>query len=168
MSGKCKSTPIKTNNLIYIMIFFQGGCKKISRGGKKKFGAQNYKYLPPPTESLYPPLVVDQTDRYTNKTHQPNIICPQIKSKAAKQKYISFMIQTITRMLVKTLPYRPVQFSSLTKPCYSTELGEHLNSSSALQLFIFLCTCPTLCAGSVSTLMGWLDFIRYLTYYRTI
>jgi len=28
-SGKCKSNPTKTNNLIYIMIFFQGG------GGKK-------------------------------------------------------------------------------------------------------------------------------------
>ena len=105
-------------------------------------------------------MSIDQIDRYTNKTHLPNIICPQIKSKAAKQKYISFMIQTITRMLVKTLPYRPVQFSSLTKPCYSTELGEHLNSSSALQLFIFLCTCPTLCAGSVSTLMGWPDILR--------
>jgi len=25
MSGKCKLNPIKTNNLIYIMIFFWGG-----------------------------------------------------------------------------------------------------------------------------------------------
>ena len=35
MSGKCKSNPIKTNNLIYIMIFFWGGGNKISRGGGK-------------------------------------------------------------------------------------------------------------------------------------
>ena len=31
MSGKCKSNPIKTNNLIYIMIFFQGGVNKIKK-----------------------------------------------------------------------------------------------------------------------------------------
>ena len=29
MSGKCKSNPTKTNNLIYIMMFFLGGDKKI-------------------------------------------------------------------------------------------------------------------------------------------
>ena len=31
MSGKCKSNPTKTNNLIYIMMFFWGGDNKIYR-----------------------------------------------------------------------------------------------------------------------------------------
>ena len=44
MSGKFKSNPTKTNNLIYVMI---GGIY-FSRGGGE--------FTPPPTESLYTPL----------------------------------------------------------------------------------------------------------------
>ena len=44
MSGKCKSNPTKTNNLIYIMIFFWGGGGKKNPMGVKK------------TESLFTPL----------------------------------------------------------------------------------------------------------------
>ena len=54
MSGKLNSNPTKTNNLIYIMIFFEGGVKKIL-GGVKKFSArfaQHSKYLPPPYRIL--------------------------------------------------------------------------------------------------------------------
>ena len=40
MSGKCKSNPIKTNNLIYIMIFFLGGGVH-----KKKSPAPLYRIL---------------------------------------------------------------------------------------------------------------------------
>ena len=51
MSRKCKSNPTKTNNLIYIMIFFPGGGGKKIPGGLKKFGAlraPHCKNLPPP------------------------------------------------------------------------------------------------------------------------
>ena len=43
MSGKCKSNPTKTSILIYIMIFFWGGGKKIS----------NFKISPPPLQNPY-------------------------------------------------------------------------------------------------------------------
>ena len=49
MSGKCKSNPIKTNNLIYIMIFSSGG-KKILMGGVKK-NSPDYKHLPHPVQT---------------------------------------------------------------------------------------------------------------------
>ena len=45
MSGKCKSNPIKTNNLIYIMIFFYGG------GRVKKIWA----FTPPPQKPYLRP-----------------------------------------------------------------------------------------------------------------
>ena len=52
MSGKFKSNPTKTNNLIYIMIFFQGrGGKKNSRGGKK-ISARFARHI----QNIYPPL----------------------------------------------------------------------------------------------------------------
>ena len=58
MSGKFKLNPTKTNNLIYIMIFFQGG-KKILRGVKKKFATLK-KFTPPlPTKPLFTPLSVN-------------------------------------------------------------------------------------------------------------
>ena len=41
MSGKCKSNPTKTNNLIQIMIFFWGGGKK------------NFQNSPPPLQNPY-------------------------------------------------------------------------------------------------------------------
>ena len=57
ISGKCKSTPTKTNNLIYIMVFFQGGgVKKILGGGKKKFrriARHILNIYPPPLQNPY-------------------------------------------------------------------------------------------------------------------
>ena len=47
MSGKCISNPTKTNNLIYIMIFFKGG-GEILGGGKK------IKKITPPLPYLHP------------------------------------------------------------------------------------------------------------------
>ena len=63
MSGKCKSNQTKTNNLIYIMIFFWGGegVKKILGGVKinsERFARlikKNYPPPPPPTEYLFTP-----------------------------------------------------------------------------------------------------------------
>ena len=68
---KCKSNPTEINNLIYIMIFFQGGrVKKIL--GLNKFT---------PRESLFTPLMSSQFDLgYKIKTGGPKIIpCSNFK-----------------------------------------------------------------------------------------
>ena len=121
MSGKCKSNPTKTNNLIYIMIFFQGG--------KKKFGAlraPQYKNLPPyriliyaPDKGVYrggrpvkgegqPPLELrDYTFQILNFSNL------QLESKAPKIEFILLKVSIFCMLSMKGKVYqytiRPVE-----------------------------------------------------------